>query len=82
MPKPTVTVLVKRLEAAGYLKRGFDATDLRRHRLTLTTSGRRAMTRGLAILSDAYGARLDRLTRSQQQDLLTIFERLSAPIDG
>ncbi len=46
MPKPTVTVYVKRLEAAGFLRREIDAADLRRHRLILTPEGRKAMTRG------------------------------------
>src|SRR3954454_5240792 len=54
MPKPTVTVHVKRLEAAGFLHRDIDATDLRRHRLTLTPTGRTVMTRGLALLSKAF----------------------------
>src|SRR5580698_1169119 len=35
MPKPSVTVNVKRLEAAGFVRREIDASDLRRHRLLL-----------------------------------------------
>src|SRR5882672_6687900 len=49
MPKPTVTVNVKRLEAAGLLRREIDTADLRRHRLVLTPDGRKAMSRGLAL---------------------------------
>ena len=41
MPKATVTVNVKRLEAAGFLRREIDAADLRRHRLLLTPAGRK-----------------------------------------
>jgi DNA-binding MarR family transcriptional regulator len=77
MPKPTVTVIVKRLEAAGYLRRQIDASDLRRHTLTLTPAGRRAMTRGLAILSEAYGKRLARLTAREQAQLAAIIEKMS-----
>ncbi len=69
MPKPTVTVNVKRLEAAGFVRREIDATDLRRHRLIVTPAGRKAMTRGLALLSEAFGARLARLTAAQQAEL-------------
>src|SRR6266849_6407937 len=58
MPKPTVTVNVKRLEAAAFLRREIDAADLRRHRLILTPAGRKAMTRGLGLLSDAFAVRL------------------------
>src|SRR5512139_852665 len=41
MPKPTVTVNLKRLEAAGLVRREIDASDLRRHRLIVTPAGRK-----------------------------------------
>jgi len=77
MPKPTVTVLVKRLEAAGFLRRSIDNADLRRHRLTVTASGRKAITRGLALLSDAFGARLERLAPGERTQLQALLEKLS-----
>ena len=77
MPKPTVTVNVKRLEAAGFVRREIDAADLRRHRLLVTPAGRKAMTRGLALLSEAYAERLRKLTAGQQADLRTLLEKLS-----
>ena len=77
MPKPTVTVNLKRLEAAGFLRRQIDTADLRRHRLVLTLDGRKAMSRGLARLSDAFGARLGRLSAAQQAALRTLLEKLN-----
>ena len=77
MPKPTVTMYVKRLEAAGFLRREIDAADLRRHRLILTPEGRKTMTRGLALLSSAFGARLARLNSAQQLELATLLEKLN-----
>src|SRR5258708_5981819 len=77
MPKPTVTVTVKRMEAAGFVQREIDASDLRRHRLLLTAGGRKAMTRGLALLSDAFGARLARLTAAQQGELSSLLRKLT-----
>ncbi|BDU22567.1 MarR family winged helix-turn-helix transcriptional regulator [Dyella sp. GSA-30] len=77
MPKPTVTMYVKRLEAADFLRREIDAADLRRHRLILTPEGRKTMTRGLALLSGAFGARLARLSSAQQSELATLLEKLS-----
>jgi DNA-binding MarR family transcriptional regulator len=77
MPKPTVTVNVKRLEAAGFLRREIDASDLRRHRLLLTPTGRKAMTRGLTLLSDAFAARLGRLSVAKQAQLTALLEELS-----
>jgi DNA-binding MarR family transcriptional regulator len=77
MPKPSVTVYVKRLEAAGFLRREIDSEDLRRHRLILTPEGRKTMTRGLALLSRAFGARLARLSSAQQLELATLLEKLN-----
>jgi DNA-binding MarR family transcriptional regulator len=77
MPKPTVTVYLKRLEAAGFVRREIDATDLRRHRLLLTPEGRKATTEGLALLSEAFGERLSRLSAAQQAELAALLEALS-----
>ncbi len=77
MPKPTVTLVVKRLEAAGLLKRELDQTDLRRHRLTLTAAGRRAATKGLQHLSEAFGERLGRLTSAEQNELKALLEKMA-----
>ena len=77
MPKPTVTVYVKRLEAAGFLRREIDAADLRRHRLILTPPGRKAMSRGLALLSDGFGARLERLSVAERAALQRLLEKLA-----
>ena len=77
MPKPTVTMYVKRLEAAGFLRREIDVADLRRHRLIITTEGRKTMARGLALLMKAFGARLARLNSAQQSELATLLEKLN-----
>jgi DNA-binding MarR family transcriptional regulator len=77
MPKPTVTVHLKHLEAAGFVRREIDAGDLRRHRLSITPSGRKVMTKGLALLSEAFGTRLNRLSSSAQAELKSLLEALS-----
>ncbi len=69
MPKPTITVYLKSLEAAGFVKREIDPQDLRRHRLVLTTAGRKVMTRANSILSDAYSERLARLSSTERKQL-------------
>jgi DNA-binding MarR family transcriptional regulator len=77
MPKPTVTMYVKRLEAAGFVRREIDSADLRRHRLLLTAEGRKTMTRGLALISKAFSPRLARLTSAQQSELAALLEKLN-----
>jgi DNA-binding MarR family transcriptional regulator len=77
MPKPTVTVNLKRLVAAKFVRREIDAGDLRRHRLSLTPAGRKVMVRGLALLSEAFDARLSRLSAAEQAQFAGLLEKLS-----
>jgi DNA-binding MarR family transcriptional regulator len=77
IPKPTVSVTVKRLQAAGMLRREIDPKDLRRHRLTLTAAGRKAMSRGMELLSQAFGARLERLNANERSHLAAMLEQLN-----
>jgi MarR family transcriptional regulator, temperature-dependent positive regulator of motility len=76
MPKATVTVYLKRLEAAGLVRREIDPADLRRHRLLLTPAGRKATADGLALLSDAFNQRLRRLSAAQQKELKNLLEQM------
>ncbi len=76
MPKATVTVYLKRLEAAGFVRREIDPADLRRHRLLLTPAGRKAAADGLALLSAEFDKRLGRLTVGQQKELKGLLERI------
>ncbi|MCW2556049.1 MAG: MarR family transcriptional regulator [Mycobacterium sp.] len=76
MPKATVTVYLKRLETAGFMRREIDSADLRRHRLLLTSAGRKAAKEGLALLSNAFDERLGRLTAKQQRELNTLLEKI------
>ncbi len=76
IPKPSVTVYVKRLEAAELVKREIDNADLRRHKLSLTPEGRKVMSGGLALLAESFGQRLARLTATQQAELKSLLEKM------
>jgi len=76
MPKPSVTVNLKSLEASGFVKREIDKTDLRRHKLTVTPAGRKVLTRGLALLSEAVGARLSKLSASERATFEHLLEKM------
>jgi DNA-binding MarR family transcriptional regulator len=77
LPKPSVTFMIKRMEAAGYVRRELQSADLRKFHLTLTASGRRAMEKARAILDEAFGERLTRLTTAQRSELAKLLQRLS-----
>src|SRR5262245_5890312 len=78
-PKPSITFMVKRMEAAGYIRRQTQAEDLRRFHLTLTPAGRKAMEASRAILEQAFGRRLARLSAAERAELARILERMGAP---
>ena len=46
LPPPTVTYLVKQLEAKGFLERRAEPGDLRKFRLVQTAAGKEALARG------------------------------------
>ena len=77
MPKPTITVYVNHLEAAGLVRREIDPTDLRRHRLLVTPAGRKLMARGLSLLSEAFHARLARLSAAEQATMHVLLEKMT-----
>jgi len=76
MPKATVTLYLKRLEAAGLVRREIDPADLRRHRLLLTPAGRKVASDGLALLSTEFDKRLARLTVAQRKDFKRLLEQI------
>jgi DNA-binding MarR family transcriptional regulator len=76
MPKATVTAYLKRLEAAGFVRREIDQSDLRRHRLLPTPAGRQVAAQGLALPSDEFDKRLARLTAAQRKELKGLLERI------
>jgi DNA-binding MarR family transcriptional regulator len=76
-PKPSVTFMVKRMEALGFLRRAVQPDDLRRFRLTLTPAGRRALHSAREIFDEEFGRRLARLTQAERVELQRIFERLA-----
>jgi DNA-binding MarR family transcriptional regulator len=77
MPKPSVTVYLKHLEAAGFVRREIDPGDLRKHRLMVTAAGRRIMGRGLGLLSEAFGRRLAQLSAAEQATFGELLEKMS-----
>ncbi len=77
MPKPTMTLYLKTLQKKGFIARGIDPDDLRRHRLELTPSGRRTVERARTALSTRYGERLARLGRGEQAEFARLLEKLT-----
>ena len=79
MPRNTVSAMVKRLTAAGVLRREIDPLDLRKHKLLLTPAGRRAAVRGMEMLTEAFSLRLARLKTSERAALRAALEKMGEP---
>jgi DNA-binding MarR family transcriptional regulator len=82
VPPPTVTYLIKQLEAGGFLERRAEPGDLRKFRLVLTDAGRMALQRGRQALGDVLGARLQRLDPDDILAFDRIVKRLAGPPGG
>jgi MarR family transcriptional regulator, temperature-dependent positive regulator of motility len=52
------------------------AEDLRRHRLRLTASGRRAAVGGMSAVSEEFEKRLAPLSAAQQKELKNLLEKI------
>ena len=78
LPPPTVTYMVKRLEARGFLERRPEPGDLRKFRLVQTDTGRGALSRGQEALSVVLCGRLRRLDREE----IVAFDRIVKRLAG
>jgi DNA-binding MarR family transcriptional regulator len=61
--------IIDRLEEAGMVVRDRDPADRRRHRLTLTPSGRRALERGERVIDSVTQDALSRLSEAERNTL-------------
>ncbi|WP_337844429.1 MarR family transcriptional regulator [Thermus sp.] len=76
LPLPTVSHMVRRLEAQGLLLRAREEGDLRRFRLFLTPKGERVLEEAERLFAEALKRRLDRLDGDEEATLLRLLDRL------
>jgi DNA-binding MarR family transcriptional regulator len=79
LPPPTVTYLIKQLEASGLLERRAEPDDLRKFRLVVTEAGKTVLHRGRQALGDVLGERLKRISRDDMLTFDRITKRLAGP---
>ena len=76
MPKATVTVYLKRLEAAGFVRREIDPPICGAIACCSPRPGVKPPRTALALLSEEFDKRLGRLTVAQQKDLKNLLEKI------
>ena len=79
LPPPTVTYMVKQLEARGFLERRAEPGDLRKFRLVQTDAGEEALSRGREALERRPRAR--RLRRLDPEEVVA-FDRIVKRLAG
>ena len=82
LPPPTVTYIVKQMEARGFLKRSAEPGDLRKFRLVVTDEGREAIRRGCQAVGSTVAGRLARLEACERDEFERLVERLTRPDEG
>ncbi|ADH64655.1 transcriptional regulator, MarR family [Allomeiothermus silvanus DSM 9946] len=77
MPAPTVSQMLKRLEAEGLLVRSLDPSDLRRYHFELTARGYEVLKESRTLLMSAMERRLERLTPEQRRQFVELLDILA-----
>jgi DNA-binding MarR family transcriptional regulator len=78
LPPPTVTYMVKQLEALGFIKRRAEPGDLRKFRLVLTATGKKAISRGQAAVGVVVAERLSLAAPEE----VAVFDRVLSILAG
>jgi len=77
MPAPTVSQMLKRLEADGLVARSLDSSDLRRYRFELTEKGKRLLEGSQKYMLAAMERRLNRLSPEQRRQFVELLDILA-----
>ena len=82
LSQATVTALLDKLEARGFIARQKGQTDRRRSTVTLTAEGRKALAETPDLLQDRFAARFAKLADWEQASIIAALERVSALMDA
>lgn len=80
--RPTVTVMLQKLEAAGAIDRRTDEHDQRVTRLSLTPSGAELAERMRAVHADVINSTIGRLSEADRRELLRLLTILNGHAAG
>jgi DNA-binding MarR family transcriptional regulator len=75
-----MVALVDGLEERGYVRRDRNPDDRRAYRLQLTPEGKRALTRGRALMRRAEAELLRSLDEREREQLIALLGKIAADI--
>ena len=73
---PTVSVILKDLEDGGFVERRRDSSDMRSHRVYLTSSGRALDAKNIEIIKQVDTAALKGLDDGEREMLMSLLGRI------
>ncbi len=82
LSQATVTALVDKLEAKGFVARNRGKTDRRRVWVSITDHGRRALEQAPDLLQDTFQQRFEQLPDWEQAFIIAGVERVAALLDA
>ncbi|MBC7168520.1 MarR family transcriptional regulator [Phenylobacterium sp.] len=82
LSQATVTALLDKLEARGFIVRQKTSADRRRISVALTAEGRKALAETPDLLQDRFAARFSKLADWEQASIIAALERVSALMDA
>ena len=82
LSQATVTALLDKLEARGFIVRQKTSADRRRISVVLTPEGRKALAETPDVLQDRFAARFAKLADWEQASIIAALERVSALMDA
>jgi DNA-binding MarR family transcriptional regulator len=77
LPRPTITFLIKRLEAQGYVKRKSVSGDLRKFEIRITAKGRKAYEAARIVMTTTFEARLADVRTAELKTYAAVLNKLS-----
>lgn len=77
IPAPTISQMLKRLEADGLVTRSLDPSDLRRYRFDLTEKGKAILEESKNPMLAAMERRLERLSPEQREHFVGLLDILA-----
>jgi DNA-binding MarR family transcriptional regulator len=77
LPRPTITFLIKRLEAQGYIRRKSVSGDLRKFEIVFTAKGRRAYKAALSVMTETFEAHVAHVGAAEMKTYAKVVKRLA-----
>jgi len=82
LTQATVTTIIDRMQARGWVTRHRNTTDLRKVNVRMTEAGRALLERGPSTLQDRFGERFASLPEWERHAIVAVLQRVALLMDA